>query len=572
MAPLVRLWKALSVLMVMTLLLAACSTAAPSDSSAPAESGDTATGSDSATSGDAAAETNLPADAAAEQVLRINTGSTGSASFTFYPLGGGGDQQSWMPLMFVPPLYFDVDLELQPGVFDSWESSDDFLTWTFTIDPRAQWSDGSPITPEDVKGTWELMAAPDSGHGRITQYIGNAEGFNALREQSAEEISGITIVDESTLQVQLVNPDAVFHWRIATTHMNPVKVEQAAADRDNFWLPENNPVVSGPYMLESYSPDLQEATLVPNPNWWMDEGPYLDRIEFRFQPDPETTSVMLQNDQVDASLAGIPLAMKAAFPDYFRPIKAFGFNTLWINTANEPTSDKNVRQALVQAVDHEALFNAAFPEGDGSMTNQILDPDLPCLAEDPEFYTFDVEAAQAALAASEYGNAENLPKLRVTPRGSSVVNNRAVQAAMEFWRQNLGINNIEFQEQPDSFGQDQELINMSRDDVVIRFPDSATYMWVAAHSSGPVAGGEMLGGYSNPEIDALLDEALALSADDPQRCELALQAQELFMADYPTLMFGVGTDTINAREYVVGYEKGPDVGLIAPWRIYIQAH
>lgn len=562
-----RLWNLLAVCLVITIVMASC--AAPAAPAAE-ESSESASGdqSDSAT----VAAVTLPDDASEEQVLRINTGSTGAASFTFYPMSGGGDHQSWMPLMFTPPLYFDVDLELQPGVFDSWESSEDFLTWTFTIDPRAQWSDGTPITPEDVKGTWEIMAAPDSGQGRITQYIGNVDGFNAVREQTAEEISGITIVDESTLQVQLVNPDAVFHWRIATTHMNPVKVEQAAADRDNFWLPENNPAVSGPYMLESYSPDLQEATLVPNPNWWMDEGPYLERIEFRFQPDPETTSVMLQNDQVDASLGGIPLAMQAAFPDYFRPVKSFGFNTLWIKVTSEPTTDLNVRQALIQSVDHDAIFNAAFPEGNGTMTNQIIDPDLPCLAEDPNFYTLDVDAAQAALAASEYGSAENLPKLRVTPRGSSVVNNRAVQAVIEFWRQNLGITNVEFQERPDGFGQDEELINMSRDDVVIRFPDSATYMWVAAHSSGPVARGEMLGGYENPEIDAILEEALSLAVDDPRRCELALQAQELFLADYPLIMFGVGVGTLNAREYVVGYEKGPDVGLIAPWRIYIQAH
>lgn len=150
--------------------------------------------------------------------------------------------------------------------------------------------------------------------------------------------------------------------------------------------------------------------------------------------------------------------------------------------------------------------------------------------------------------------------------------NNAAEAVVEFWRQNLGITNIEYQEQPDSFGADFPLINMSRDDVVIRFPDSATYMWVAAHSAGPIASGEMLNGYSNPELDALLEQALALSVDDPQRCELTLEAQRLFMADYPTIMFGIGESTLNARDYVANYEKGPDVGVIAPWRIYIKAH
>jgi len=566
---LARSWKALSLLVVLALLLAACSGAAPA---APAASTGAETAAEAGNTAGEAAGVTLPADAAPEQVLRINTGSTGSASFDFYPMRGGSDNQSWMPLLYVPPLYFDVNLELQPGIFDSWESSEDFKTWTFTIDPRAQWSDGTPVTPEDVKKTWEIMAAPDSGQGRIVQYIGNVEGFTAVREQTAEEITGITIVDESTLQVQLINPDSVFHWRIATTHMNPVKAEQAAADRDNFWLPENNPAVSGPYMLESFSADLQEAVMVPNPNWWMDDGPYLSRIEFRFQPDPETTSVMLQNDQVDLSLGGIPLAMKDAFPDYFRPVKAFGFNVFWIAMTPEPTNDLNVRKALVTAVDHDALFKAAYPLGDGAFANQIIDPDLPCQDTEANFYTFNPEEAKAALAASTYGGTENLPKLRVTPRGSDLTLNNAAEAVVEFWRQNLGITNIEYQEQPDAFGADQAIINMSRDDVVIRFPDAATYMWVAAHSAGPIASGEMLNGYNNPEIDALLDQALALASDDPQRCELTLEAQQLFMADYPTIMFGIGQSTLNARDYVANYEKGPDVGVIAPWRIYIKAH
>ena len=400
-----RVWLFLSLLIVVVLALGAC--AQPAAPAAPAE----AEGGGE----EAAAMSDLPADAAAEQVLRINTGSTGSSSFDFYPMRGGSDNQSWMPLLHTPPLYFDVDLNLQPGVFDSWESNDDFTEWVFTIDPRAQFSDGTPITAADFKGTWELMTDPLTEQGRIPGYIGSVVGFDAVREQSTTDMEGLTVVDDSTLQVNLVKADPVFHWRIATTHMNPIKPEPARENLDTFWLPENNPVYSGPYILESFDPDLQEAALVPNPNWWMDEGPYLDRIEFRFQPEPETLAVMLQNDQVDASLGAAPLILKEQFPDYFRPTKNFGFNMYWVNGANEPTSDPNVRKALVHAVDMEAIFKAAYPEGDAIMATQAIDPDLPCLSEN-SWYEYNPEMAQEALAASEFGSAENLPKLRITPR------------------------------------------------------------------------------------------------------------------------------------------------------------
>ncbi len=213
-----------------------------------------------------------------------------------------------------------------------------------------------------------------------------------------------------------------------------------------------------------------------------------------------------------------------------------------------------------------------YPEGNAVVTRQIIDPDLPCQEADASWYTYDPDAAAAALAESEYGSAENLPLLRVTPRGTNAELNRGLEAVVEFWRQGLGITNVEFQQQTTGFGEDEPLINVSRDDVVIRYPDSATYMYVAAHSAGPVASGEMLHGYNNPEVDALIDQALALPPEDPQRCELTLQAQQLFMEDNPTILLAKPAGTINAREYVANYEKGPDVGLIAPWRIYIKQH
>ncbi len=560
-----QIWKSLALLVVLVMLLSACAAPVAPAPAAPAQQAAGSSG------GEAAAKPKLPADAAPEQVLRISTGSTGSASFTFYPMSGGGDHQSWMPLLYVPPLYFDVDLNLKPGVFDSWKSNEDFTEWTFTIDPRAKFSDGSPITAQDVKGTWEIMADPESEHGRIQQYIGNVDGFADVHDKKATEIPGITVVDQSTIKVKLLKPDAIFNWRIATTHMNPLKVEQVKADRENFWLPENKPVFSGPYMLESYNPDLQEATLVPNPNWWMDEGPYLQKIEFHFQPEPETLAVQLQNNEVDASLGGIPLALKDQFPDYFRPVKALGFNSFWLATTNEPTSDLNVRKALVLSVDLEAVFKAAYPDGDAVLATQVLDPDLTCLDKENSWYKYDPEAAKQALTASQYGSADKLPKLRVTPRGTDVHMNRALEAVIEFWRKNLGITNVEFQQKPDGFGDDQKLLNLSRDDVVIRFPDSATYMYVGADTAGPIAR-ELMLGYSNPDIDGLLTQALALPSDDPKRCDLALQAQRKFMDDYPTIFFGIQGSTINARDYVANYEKGPDVGLIAPWRIYLKAH
>jgi peptide/nickel transport system substrate-binding protein len=545
------------------------SAASTSASAATTSGGSATTSAASSAAGSASpASSGPPADLAKDQTLTIATGSSGSASFVFQSLAGGGDQESWQPLTWMPPMYFDVDLKLQPGIFNSWKNNTDYTVWTFTIDPRAKFSDNTPVTAADVKGTWQVMTIATIMNSRIKGYIGNVKGFATENK----DIPGLVVKDDHTLEVTLATADPLFHWRVATTHMNPVKAAQAAAKPDDFWKPENKPAVTGPYMLQAYNADQGTATLVKNPNWWLGEGQYLDKINFKFVTDPGTVATLIQNKQADASLQGLPLNFKSQLPDMFRPIKAFGFNCHWISGTVVPTDDANVRKALTLAVNFQDVFKAAYPDGGATFATELIDPDLPCYDKDHKWYTYDPAAAKAALAASKYQNATNLPKIRVTPRGVDPALNRAVQSILEFWRQNLGVNNVEFKQQPTEFGPDQDKINMSRDDVVIRFPDTATYLFTGIDSQGDIASGDMLKGYKNPKVDQLVEQALGLPVDDPKRCDLSLQAQQVFMDDYQVIFSGIPDTTLNARDYVKNYSKGPDRGLIQPWKMYIAQH
>ncbi len=513
---------------------------------------------------------------AQDQALRIATGSSGVANFSFQILSAGGDQQNWITFQSVPPLYFDVDFNLNTGYFNEYSSNEDGTVWTFSVDPDARWSDGTSISAQQVIDSWQVQAAPLNSVGRIRTYLGNVAGFADARENAAEDamtvdVPGLSALDDSTVQVELVLPDPIFFWRIATAHMAIARAEDVLEHGFNeFWKPENNPIVNGPFILTSFDADLQTAEMTPNPEWWKD-GPILESVSFQFVPDQQIVGTMALNDQIDASLAAAPSVLRDAMPDYFRQFDAIGFNTFWMQPTREPTNDPMVREALIKSVDWNAVFQAAFPiEGSGVMTTQTLDDIVTCQNADATGYPYDVEAAQAALAASSYGSAENLPKLRVTPRGSNEFNNRALTAVIEFWRQNLGIENVEFQQDPNSFGDDYDKINLSRDDVVIRFPDAATYMWAAGHSSGPVPSSSMLNGYYNEALEAAVDEALTLAPDDPRRCELALEAQAQYEGDYVIMHFGKPLRTANAREHVKEYYSGPDVSVIEPWKIYIE--
>ena len=339
----------------------------------------------------------------AQGELRIATASSGESSFDFNVLGAGGDQQNWSTLLFMPPMYFDKDLNLQPGVFASWEANAENTAWTFKLDPRAKWSDGSAMTAQQVVDSWQIQSAPVNAVGRIAGYLGNVKGFAEAREAAAADAASITVeglkaVDDATVEVTLVNPDPAFNWRIATAHMSAARAEDVLQyGYTEYWKPENNPRFSGPFVLSSYDQNLQTAEMTPNPNWWFGEGPSLDKVTFQFVPDGQIIGAMVMNDQVDASLAPIPSALREQVPDYFRPIQAIGFNTFWLHPLREPTNDVNVRKALALSVDWNAVFQATFPiDGSGMKTTQPMDQVLNCWDSALTGYAYDVEAAKAA--------------------------------------------------------------------------------------------------------------------------------------------------------------------------------
>ncbi len=99
-----------------------------------------------------------------EQILRILHPAFDQ---DWSPMLGGGHVSRLYSLMWAAPMYYDAKGEIHPQVFTEWISNDDFTQWTFTIDPKAVFSDGSSITAEDVKGTWDLSAHPATAHARI---------------------------------------------------------------------------------------------------------------------------------------------------------------------------------------------------------------------------------------------------------------------------------------------------------------------------------------------------------------------------------------------------------------------
>lgn len=510
-----------------------------------------------------------PATAQEEQVLRI---LHPVFDMDWSNMRGGGNSVRWLSLWWASPMYVDKNGEVQPYVFEEWAPNDDFTVWTFKISPDAVFSDGSPITAEDVKGTWDLMAHPLTKHQRIDLSMSGVVGFDDVINGDAQEMTGIVVKDAQTVEVTLAAPDPIFYQKVASHLICPAKISQArGADGEEvpeWWHPKNGVVVSGPFMPESMDLDRGELVFVRNPNFF-GPTPKLDKIIITSVEDPQTATTMLQNAEADAhSELLTPTMVDDLGADFGSgPLMPKG-HQFWFHAHNEPTNDINVRKALIMAVNSEELFEAAFPKGPNASATQILNA-VPGVDPDYEPFPYDPEAAKAALAASSYGSAENLPKLMFVGI-SNPAHEAAAQYIAEQWRKVLGITEVEMNAQIDQYtGPEQERIQCFRDDVGSRVPDAVAYLMGSIHSGSGNAQRKM-GGYANPEIDRLLEEAAAKGTDDPDRIKLAQEAQRLFREDWMYIPYHYVTNSKWAMPWVKNFDKNPDWQVIEPWNVYIE--
>ena len=519
---------------------------------------------------EAEVETEEPA-AEEETVLRI---AVGAAFNDLSPLRGGGHPVFWLSMWWASPMYYDSEGTLHAYVFSSWQANDDFTVWTFSIDPEAVFSDGSPITAQDVKATWDLCAVPTTKHQRVGLFFTGVEGYEEVINGDAKQMSGIVAVDDSTVEVTLKAPDPVFFKRVASNLIPPVKSSQAVGPDGEevfeWWRPENGVVTSGPFMPISIDLDKSEAVFAKNPYFWMGE-PKIDKVILTAVLDAQTAITLFQSGELDAINELFTPTLVDELGEEFvsGPMIPRG-HQFWLDGSKEPTNDINVRKAMILSLDPDKVFEAAFPQGPGQSVHQLL---VAVEGVDPDYvwYEPDIQAAQDALAASSYGSAENLPKLFFVGI-SQASHELAAQYIAEQWRQNLGIEQVEMKAAFDEYsGPDQERIQIFRDDAGARFPDPVAYLMGTIHSSSGPAQRKM-GGYCNPEVDRLLEEAATMSADDPERLELALQAHELYLEDYMFIPYYFQNIPRYAMPWVKNWSKNLDWQVVEPWNVFIEPH
>jgi peptide/nickel transport system substrate-binding protein len=464
--------------------------------------------------------------------------------------------------IYDPLVYRKVGtFELIPYLAESWEESDDGLTYTFHLREGVKFHDGTPFDAEAAKFSFDRV---------LTLNQSPASFLSDLREEDPFQV-----VDDHTLAIYLKAKNRFFTQALPQVFMvSPAAVEEHTVGDDNAteWLGHNG-VGTGPYKFERW--DLaQQTVLVRNADWWRGWGDnYLDRIVLRSVPETATMIELLLSGEVQMIDTVEPANIEALKNnpevklDFGLPITV---NHITMKTVAGPLKDKKVREVLYYAFPYEKVRDVVF-NGYSELSTGPLGAALMGYREGPEIVQ-DLEKARQLLSETEFADGGLKLTYAPTPTPSSV--NMGVVFQEEL--RNLGIE-LEVTPMPwAQLVQTWQDVEQSPDmSILIMTPatgDAAFLMrqnFACSNAGGPWNWSY----YCNEEVDRLLAESVAADSDAEMEALLD-RAVDLVMADYPTIFATSPPSTVHAlRENVEGfvYEAGDYTWTTNFWDMHLRA-
>lgn len=377
---------------------------------------------------------------------------------------------------------FDENLASQPNLCTEFEAPDN-TTYIFHLAENATFSDGTPVTADDVKFSLESYKDPEIG-----------------ARSWAAAIDTVEAVDPHTVQVNLSAPYAPLIGYLSWQY-NPI-VSKAFYEANNGEI-EQVAMGSGPFVIEDFVPD-QVIKFRKNENYWQEELPYLDAMEWLILPDDQARVAALRGGEVQ----------NADFIDH-QAVQSFENNPDWtvyevatlthgttvINCSQGPLADARVRQALSYAIDRNEFVEGAAL-GFGEVTGYVPASDKTWAIPTSELPTYqtDLEKGKELLAEAGYADGFDVT-LRVSPLYVlDTANAQILQQQLEPIGVNVQIEQLDWANLLDAWvNSDFELLNI----LLLGLPDPDGYTWGRYHSESPSNYTKI----SDPDLDALMDEA-----------------------------------------------------------------
>jgi oligopeptide transport system substrate-binding protein len=454
-------------------------------------------------------------------------------------------------LVFSGLVSFDTDLNLVPELAESWDVSADGTVYTFHLRPNARFHDGRPVTAGDFIYSWERAADPATGSDTVLTYLGDIVGVRAMYDGEADHISGLRAVDDQTLEVTIDAPIPYFLMKL--TYPTAFVVDQANVESGLEWY--RTPNGTGPYELVRWE-RFEVMIYARNMDYYLGVPP-IPYIVIELYSGIDIR--LYEAGEID--IAGVyPYDVERVL-DPEQPLSDEVFSSVSLCTSfvvfdvtQPPFDDVNVRQAFVMAVDKQQYIDVLM-SGVGLPAEGLYPPALPGHNADLEGLPYDPEAARRLLAQSRYRGPAGLPPIVFTDGGIGNDASPSVAALVQMWEQNLGVSIIVENLEPDLYydlvysGQHGQIVSSGW---CADYPDPENF----ADALFRTGAQQNLGNYSNPDLDALLDQA-RVEQDVARRIELYQQAEQIIVQDAPAVFLMHGISYVLVKPYVHGYVLTP---------------
>ncbi len=453
---------------------------------------------------------------------------------------------------------------------------------TYTIQPKATWGDGTPVTTQDVLFTWEVGRHPQSG-------VASIETFRTIHKIDVKDDKTFTLhLDKLDFDYNAINSFELIPAHVDRPHFSdPV----AYKERTAFNTDTTNPgLYFGPYRIASLVSG-SHIVLEPNPTWW-GEPPAFKRITVRVIENTAALEANLLSGSLDmiAGELGFSIDQTIAFEkrhgEKFNVIYQPGliYEHIDFNLSNPILADVRVRRALIHGIDRQGMVARLF-DGKQSVAHTSVNPLDWVYDPTVSGYAYDPARAGALLDAAGWATKRN--GIRQNAAGEplrleimTTAGNRSrelVQQVLQSQWKALGVD-VRIRNEPARvfFGQ---TVNERR------FTAMAMFAWISAPESVPRStlhsdhipsaannwAGQNYTGYSNLEMDRLVED-IAVELNRNKRRALWQQLQRLYAEDAPTIPLYFRSDPYVLPKWLSGLRptghQDPSTQWVETWRAH----
>ena len=452
--------------------------------------------------------------------------------------------------IFEPLLLINENNEVVGGQAESWETSEDGLTWTFTMRDGLKWSDGTDLNAKDFEYSFKRMVDPNTAAPYAETCLGMIDGFeeaagfpdadgNPTAEPNPDALNVKASDDGKTLTIVLSYPCSYFDKMAAFATMSPVQQATVEANGDAWCTSPDTFVSNGPYMITDWTPS-ERIVLTKNPNYvggWDSSKIVSDTITLLLLEDSSASYAAYNSGEAqlikDVPTDEIPSLTKAEDGGDFYVDTILGTYYISLNDQREPFTDAKVRKALSLAIDRDYVANTIM-QGTYSAADSIVGPGIvdesgyfhdngnaPYISAD---YEANLAEAKKLLEEAGYPNGEGYPTIEYSTNdaGYHVPLAEYLQQAWGDLGITLTINKMEWS----SFTPARRAgeYDVARNGWVMDYNDPSNMLDLFCSGNG-----NNDGKYSNPDFDAAIDASRV--ADSAEHFAQLHKAEDILMED-----------------------------------------